>query len=150
MIEARRSFKSLVMAMMLIVAVLALLSLADWRFAVVAMMVVCIVIPMILLLAWLRLTATKEMQLHIRPQRWTRLNNNQLQVQFFPFAIDSTDEDNPEPVATAIIEKENIESIESSKKFHKIFLLKPLPGTYRCFIIPSNIIKDIPQLLLNL
>ena len=90
------------------------------------------------------------MQLHIRPQRWTRLNNNQLQVQFFPFAIDSTDEDNPEPVATAIIEKENIECIESSKKYHKIFLTKPLPGTYRCFIIPSNIIKDIPQLLLNL
>lgn len=148
LIEARRSLKSLALAILVLLAALTILSFSDWRFAIVALMVVCVLLPMILLIAWLKLTATKEMQMHIRPQRWTRLSDNTLKVDFFPFSI--SDDAGLAPLASVVISKEDIERIESSGKYHTLFLDHALPGTYACFIIPSSIIQENPKLLLNL
>lgn len=147
-IEARRYYKSVGVIGLSTVVVLVMLSVTDFRFAIVALMVVCVVIPMLMLLAWLKLTANPQVQLHMRPQRWTRRPDGALLVEFFPFAV--SDDKPADPVATAVIEPDNVDRVEDAGKYTVVHIAEPLPNTCPFFIIPSSITHENPTLLLNL
>ena len=146
MIEARRNGWKAGLGALAVVAVLILLSLSDFRYGVVALMVVCVVYPMILLLAWLRLTASKEMTLRMRPQRWILQHDGSLKLEFFAFQNEEGAE--PEAVESRILTPDAVESVETSGKYHVINLISATtPGFY---LIPSTIINQYPTLLSNL
>ena len=130
---------------LLILVVLAMLAFSDIRFLVLALIVMLVLYPMILLLAWLKLTATEGMTLRLRPQRWTRCDDGSLEIEFLPF--DLTEED-IRAVETRKIKADDIDYIDKSGSYYVVNLEKgDFPGFY---LIPAQIINDNPTLLNHL
>lgn len=66
----------------------------DVRWWFVGLMVIFIIFPMVLTMAWFSLTGSPSMALLLRPQRWTFRDDRKIDIEFFRFDL----EENPAPI----------------------------------------------------
>ena len=145
LIEARRSGWKLGLPALLLVMVPGVLSLSDIRYGVIVIMVICVVYPMILLLAWLKITAMPGMVLRMRPQQWELNSDSSLSIRFYPFGAD---EESASAITEIVLTPDQIESIEPFGEYQVVYVSESDYPRY--FLIPKSITKEYPTLLKTL
>lgn len=147
-IEARQHLWSIGWLPLVLVIVLFFIGTYDLRFAVLAMMIVCVVYPMLLLLAWLKLTGSKEMSLRLRPQRWERLPDGSIEIEYYTF--EATEDSGHQIIAKQKILPADIQNIEKTGKYYIIHLIPQTERRLSFHLLPSHIITENPTLLTDL
>lgn len=119
------------------VAIGAIAGFADIRWWLVTLMLLLLVYPMAITMAWLSMMGKPAMAMRLRPQRWTIAADGNMSLEFFHFER----EDNPEPVNT---ETASIASISPQGQYTAV-RLKP-GNRFDFLLIPSRM---MPPTILN-
>lgn len=110
---------------------------ADMRWWLVTLMLLLLVYPMAMTMAWFAMMGKPAMAMRLRPQRWTISTDGVLSLEFFHFDHD----EEPEPVNTEIA---SIASVSPQGQYTAVRLR---PGSrFDFLLVPSRM---MPQTILN-
>lgn len=110
----------------------------DIRWWFVGLIVIFIVYPMAITMAWFSLTGSPSMTLLLRPQRWTFRKDRRVDIEFFHFDT----EENPEPAERLTVA---IRSVNAGSRY---IVLRTMPGQrFGLILIP---VAFMPPEYLNL
>lgn len=109
----------------------------DWRWWVVALMVLFLVFPMLATIGWFAIVGRPEMALLTRPQQWIFCGRGEILVRFYHF--DS--EKDPGPVDSLSAE---VAEIIFGKKYDAVRLKQG--SRFGVLLIPSG---QLPEVFLN-
>lgn len=125
-----------VLAIPVIIAIVA--GFYDIRWWFVGLIVIFIVYPMAITMAWFSLTGSPSMTLLLRPQRWTFRKDRRVDIEFFHFDT----EENPEPAERLTVA---ILSVNAGSRY---IVLRTMPGQrFGLILIP---VAFMPPEYLNL
>ena len=119
------------------VAAGAIAGFADVRWWLVTLMLLLLVYPMAITMAWLSLMGKPAMAMRLRPQRWTMTADGNISLEFFHFEH----EENPEPVNT---ESASIASVAPKGQYTAVSLKNG--SRFDFLLIPSRM---MPPTILN-
>lgn len=109
----------------------------DWRWWIIALMLLFLVFPMLATLGWFAIVGRPEMALLTRPQQWTFGGRGEILVRFYRFDR----EKDPEPVDSLSAE---VAEISFGKKYDTVSLKQG--SRFDVLLIPSG---QLPEVFLN-
>ena len=109
----------------------------DWRWWIIALMLLFLVFPMRATLGWFAIVGRPEMALLTRPQQWTFGGRGEILVRFYRFDR----EKDPEPVDSLSAE---VAEISFGKKYDTVSLKQG--SRFDVLLIPSG---QLPEVFLN-
>lgn len=109
----------------------------DWRWWIIALMLLFLVFPMLATLGWFAIVGRPEMALLTRPQQWTFGGRGEILVRFYRFDR----EKDPEPVDSLSAE---VAEISFGKKYDTVSLKQGC--RFDVLLIPSG---QLPEVFLN-
>lgn len=109
----------------------------DWRWWIIALMLLFLVFPMLATIGWFAIVGRPEMALLTRPQQWTFGGRGEILVRFYRFDR----EKDPEPVDSLSAE---VAEISLGKKYDTVRLKQG--SRFDVLLIPSG---QLPEVFLN-
>ncbi len=109
----------------------------DWRWWIIALMLLFLVFPMLATIGWFAIVGRPEMALLTRPQQWTFGGRGEILVRFYRFDR----EKDPEPVDSLSAE---VAEISFGKKYDTVSLKQG--SRFDVLLIPSG---QLPEVFLN-
>lgn len=137
-VEMRRYVALTVVAAALPVVVCGIIAMlhGDWRFLLLALILMFIVYPGVASVAWLSMVARPEVAKRLRPHRWT-FGDDAMTVTYYRNVGDGE----LEPVDTAMIAYGEVVKVEMGRRYAVFYLSEPTlcrPGEY--YIIPASLL----------
>lgn len=125
------------------VLALALVTVAtsDWRFAVVAFVLITLVYPPVLACAWLAILAHPDAARGTRPQRWTFSPDGAIEIQYYAYDADSDEAGDVSPVDSLHVAPGGIKALETRRSNTIVFMAEPTKARAGQYImIPTTLL----------